>query len=90
MSINEALLIRELKKRCTYRRLAEVYYPVKDKRNGVQSYGEDLCKDAFSTIYPIQNMYDVKPVETLKQFKKYTTFVSDNISYVGVGFWWWE
>jgi hypothetical protein len=80
MTINEARLIRELKKRCTYRALAEIYYSKDDLEYGNQLYGEDLCKEALEILYPM--------TLTIK-YKKTKKFQRDNKSYIG-DFYWWE
>jgi len=46
----EARLIREIKRGCTYRRLAEIYYPIDHNGHGNQLYGEDLCKEACGAL----------------------------------------
>jgi hypothetical protein len=83
MNIHEARLIREIKKRCTYRRLAEIFYPEKDPGHGNQGYGEDLCRYAVLTLYPDRKIWSGK--SRLLQNKR---FIEMNKSYVGEFFWW--
>lgn len=84
MTIHEARMIRELKKRCTMRRLAEIYYPETQDAHGVYGYGEDLVKEALETLYPGMKLWgeSVRPDHGAK-------FREDNLSYLG-GFYWWE
>lgn len=85
MNINEARLIREIKKGCTYRRLAEIYYLEHDVLHGKQFSGEDLCKQALNTLYPNVDLWGMEYPE--KRFGK--NFKEDNLSYFG-NFYWWE
>lgn len=82
MTIHEALLIREIKKRTTYRRLAEVYYPVDHDGHGNQGYGEDLCREALDIIYPNRDIWRSKDKDQSAQFGL------DNKSYIGEFYWW--
>lgn len=66
MTINEARLIREIKKWCTYRYLAEVYYPDTDWEHGVQCAGEDLCKEALAILYPGRNIWALGALKSIK------------------------
>lgn len=84
MTIREARLIRELKKRCTYRRLAEIFYTKKENGYGNQLYGKDLCLEAFKTLYPKK-----KHPFTINVVKESNKFKEDNKSYLG-DFYWWE
>lgn len=84
MTINEARLIREIKKGCTYRRLAEIYYTQDDPAYGNQGYGEDLCKEALSILYPDKSgLFSVGVNE-----KEDAKFGIENKSRVGDFFWW--
>ena len=77
MTINEARLIREIKKRCTYRRLAEIH--------GSGECGDDLCFEAFKLLYPKLKRHPFQ-FRYGKQAKK---FDEDNKSLIG-DFYWWE
>ena len=81
MTLNEARLIREIKKRSTYRRLAEIYYPENHDGHDNQGYGEDLCKEAFTVLYPNKNMHAVNDENAV--------FGLENKSAIG-DFYWWE
>lgn len=50
MSINEARLIKHIKKGCTYRRLAEIYYTKENELHGMQWSGQDLCREACDVL----------------------------------------
>ena len=78
MSLNEACLIREIKRSCTFRRLAEIYYPKENELHGMQFAGEDLCKEALKVLYP---------EFTEEYFGE--DFDKENKSYIG-DFYWWE
>lgn len=82
MNLREARLIREIKKRCTYRRLAEIYYTPTEDLSGLQFAGEDLCEEAFSVLYPNRNRHEV-------EYGKDPEFDEENKSYLG-DFYWWE
>ena len=82
MSIHEARLIREIKKGCTYRRVAEIYY---GPGRGNQMDGDELCYEAFKVLYPKLKWHPFK-FRYGKQAKK---FDEDNKSYIG-DFYWWE
>lgn len=83
MTLAEARMIRALKRRCTYRYLAEVFYPPEDPGHGNQGYGEDLCKEALEVLYPGESvslwMNEGKPGEQ---------FELENKSHCGEYFWW--
>ena len=84
MLLNEARLIRELKRGCTYRRLAEIYYPEDADGHGSQGWGEELCFEAFAVLYPdLGHPFKIEPEKMSEEFN------SDNKSYVG-DFYWWE
>lgn len=57
LTLNEARMIREIKKRATYRRLAEVFYPEGVYGHGNQGFGEDLCKAALAVLYPALDVW---------------------------------
>ena len=79
MTINEARMIREIKRRCTYRRLAEIYYPEKSNGHGNQMFGQDLCREACDTLgIDWQRPYDARR-------KKFNAV---NQSYLGKFYWW--
>lgn len=84
MTIYEARLIREVKRRCTYRYLAEVYYCSGDVAYGIQMEGYDLCIEAFKILYP-KKPHPCKLIK--KRFSK--KFIQENKSKVG-DFYWWE
>lgn len=86
MTINEARLIREIKKRCTYRRLAEIYYPEDDPGHSNQGYGEDLCKEALETLYPDKNYWCSPPKFTEPYECLY--FNEENFSKINDHYWW--
>jgi len=51
MSISEARMIKHIKMGfCTYRRLAEIYYPEDHDLYGMQWAGEDLCREACKVL----------------------------------------
>lgn len=81
MTINEARLIRELKKRCTYRRLAEIYYPSGVNGHGNQMYGRDLCIEALQVLYPNRDVWKDGPEPAD------IDFYEDNRSYLGDFYW---
>lgn len=83
MTINEARLIREIKKRCTYRRLAEIYYSPFERGYGNQGYGEDLCKEALKILYPRNKIWSGK-----SKLLSNKAFLYINLSYLGEFFWW--
>lgn len=85
MTIHEARLIREFKKRCTYRRLAEIYYPEDENGHGNQGFGEDLCKEALEVLYPNKEWISLMVDSSDKGYK----FGQENKSYLG-DFMWWE
>lgn len=85
MKLSEARLIREIKRKCTYQYLAEVYYSKSDPSHGVQSAGEDLCKEALKKLYPTE--FDTLWVGLHRRSTK--EFYKDNKSLVG-DFYWWE
>lgn len=87
MTLHEARLIREIKRNCTYRYLAEVYYPLQDKRHGIQAYGEDLCIAAFQKLYPRHHPYKLTTKQLIKLGSK--MFRLENKSKIG-NFYWWE
>lgn len=89
MTIHEARLIREVKKRCTYRRLAEVFYPEGEISHGVQLEGQDLCIQALEILYPGENIWSQGIPEKLKNLN----FEEDNRSWFGgriADYYWWE
>jgi hypothetical protein len=87
MTIHEARLIREIKKRCTYRRLAEIYYPVNDLGHGNQGYGEDLCIEAFKVLYPdLQHPFSLN----LQQIKDLGDKFQEDNEFYGAEYFWWE
>lgn len=52
MTIHEARLIKQIKSTgwCTYRALAEMYYPPGDPLKGNQLAGQDLCREAAEIL----------------------------------------
>jgi len=84
MTINEARLIREIKKGCTYRRLAEIYYPKDDIGHGHQICGQDLCREALRALYPNDDVWMMDYPE--QKFGK--SFELENLSRVCPGYWW--
>lgn len=86
MTIYEARLIREIKKRATYRRLTEIYYSKKEPGYGNQLFGQDLCHEALNLLYPGFSNMDQNTRNKLNKNKK---FYSDNKSHIG-DFYWWE
>lgn len=86
MTINEARLIRAIKRRATYRALAEIYYPKDHPGHGNQLFGEDLCREALDALYPGH----LVPSNSLKENGVPTKeFDEENKSFVG-DFYWWE
>lgn len=57
MKIEGAQKIKELKKYCTYRRLAEIIYPENDPLHGNQGAGEELCREALKVLYPDDDVW---------------------------------
>jgi hypothetical protein len=82
MTLTEARLLREVKKGCTYRRLAEIFYPADHPGHGNQGYGEDLCKEALEVLYPGKNLWQTGGRE------ESATFALDNTSRFGAFYWW--
>lgn len=83
MTLYEARLIRELKKGCTYRRLAEIYYPETSPYHGNQGFGQDLCVAAFSVLYPAMGMaFNVNFADQSEEFR------DQNRSRIGNYAWW--
>lgn len=82
MNKESALLIKKLKLGCTYRRLAEIYYPEDHDLHGMQFAGEELCEEAFKALYPDREMRDQVMGED-------PPFDKDNKSTFG-DFYWWE
>jgi hypothetical protein len=85
MTEGEARLIREIKKNCTYRRLAEIYFPKDNPTHGMQFAGEDLCREALVILYPTEEIWGMMAPE--EKFGE--SFKSENQSYIG-DFYWWE
>lgn len=84
MTLNEARMIREIKKGCTYRRLAEIYYPPEHQYHGIQGCGEDLCREALTVLYPNDDVWMMFcPEEKLG-----SQFDIDNLSRCFLGYWW--
>jgi hypothetical protein len=84
MTAHEARLIRELKKRCTYRRLAEIFYAEGELGYGVQGYGEDLCKEALEVLYPRKG----EAIWATSACGEDARFGIENKSAIGDFFWW--
>lgn len=76
MTLEEALKIREVKRRCTYRALAEKWYPKDDLCHGNQMCGQDLCRDALKLIYPDDDVW----MMFMPEMKFGKQFVIDNCS----------
>lgn len=91
MTINEARLIREVKRRCTYRRLAEIYYPETETGfHGMQMEGQDLCKEALKVLYPSHDIWQKGVPQELNEHYK---FDAENRSWFGgriADYYWWE
>lgn len=85
MTINEARLIRHIKRSSTYRALAEIYYSANHNGHGNQLYGKDLCIKAFAVLYPHRRKH---PFE-YEYGKQSEQFEAENKSLVG-DFYWWE
>jgi len=85
MNINTAFLVREIKKGCTYRRLAEIYYPKDHPGYGNQGWGEELCREALKVIYPNDDVWMMDYPEQKFGVK----WEKENKSYIG-NFYWWE
>lgn len=81
MDIRTARLIREIKRRCTYRRLAEIYYEPNENEYGNQIFGTDLCYEACAAL----------GIDWMKPYMigKDQDFDKENVSYLG-NFYWWE
>jgi hypothetical protein len=85
MTKSEARMIRFIKRRATYRALAEIYYEPKHPYYGNQLFGSDLCLEAFKVLYP---RYKKHPFQI--PYEKFTKkFNEENKSLVG-DFYWWE
>jgi hypothetical protein len=84
MTLNEARLIREVKKGCTYRRLTEIYYPELHDGHGNQGWGDELCFEAFKVLYP---HLEVHPF-TIEPGRYGDCFDMDNKSRIGEFYWW--
>lgn len=82
MTLNEARLIRDIKKRSTYRYLAEVWYSKSEPGHGNQGYGQDLCKEALEILYPGKDIWRLGNASESIQFD------CDNMSYLGEFYWW--
>ena len=76
MTLEEALKIREIKRRCTYRALAEKWYPKGEPCHGNQGCGEGLCQEALKVLYPNDDIWMMYKPEM--KFGK--QFVLDNCS----------
>lgn len=85
MTLAEARMIRHIKKRATYRGLAEIYYPKSHPGHGNQGYGDELCFEAFKILYPKLKRHPFQ-FRYGKQAKK---FDEENRSCIG-DFYWWE
>jgi hypothetical protein len=84
MTREEALLVREIKKGCTYRRLAEIWFdspehPLHGLR-GNQLAGEDLCRQACAAL-GIDWMHP-------PEYGDDPAFDAENTSSVGEFYWW--
>ena len=88
MTLNEARLIREIKKRCTYRYLASIYYSKDEIGHGNQGWGEELCRKALKVLYPDDNIWMMdKPEEKFgKEWRE------ENLSKFSknADYYWWE
>ena len=87
MQINEARLIRHIKRGCTFRKLAEIYYEKNDPRSGNQLCGVELCQDALTAL-GIENGGLVTIGVDIPQYKS-KQFDKENLSY-GSNYYWWE
>jgi hypothetical protein len=77
----ECKRIREIKRGCTYRRLAEVWYPdPAEDLHGNQLAGEDLCREACAVL-GIDWMHP-------PEFPSTPEFDQVNKSYHGDFYWW--
>lgn len=86
MDIHTARLIRELKKGCTYRRIAEIYFSPQDPGYGNQGFGDELCFQAFKILYPEISKH---PLEISYEENTDKQFNEENKSRLG-NFYWWE
>lgn len=69
----DAIIFREIKKRCTYRRIAEIYLSEKDPVYGHQWVGEMLCLKVLDMLYPNQKIRNFDPSFGVE-------FIADNVS----------
>jgi hypothetical protein len=84
MTLWEAKQVRELKKGCTYRFLAEACLPEKHELSGNQGIGESLCREALKLLYPNDDVWMMyKPKEKFGQ-----SFYNENKSHFGEFYWW--
>ncbi len=87
MTYEEALELREIKRGCTFRRLAELYYPKDHELHGRQYAGVDLCMEALRAL----NIEFNGTITIYVPVEKYSSpkFDAENKSYLG-DFYWWE
>lgn len=76
MTLKEALKIKEIKRKATYRGLASLYYPKSHKSHGIQICGEYLCREALKVLYPNADIWSMHNPELV--FGK--EWVLDNVS----------
>lgn len=81
MTKEDALKIRDLKKGCTYRRLAAQWYPINDPRHGDWYEGRELCRKAFAVLYPEKSLLKIQYGEEGEAFD------SENKSHFGDHYW---
>lgn len=80
MTLEVAEWVRELKRTCTYRYLAEQFYPADHWGHGNQLAGMDLCSEACKVLGINPNYWP---------FGVYPEFDKKNKSHIG-DFYWWE
>jgi len=81
-TIEEAKLIREIKKGCSFRRLAEIYYPADHPLHGNQIAGTDLCEAALKALGIDRNDPRFQNPPASRE--------DENCSRIYRPFWWWE
>lgn len=84
MTINMARTIREVKKGCTYRRLAEIFWPEDHEYHDSQGMGEELCRKALKLLYPNDDVW----MMDFPEEKFGPLWEKENKSHYGDFFWW--
>ena len=101
MNKRTARLIRELKRGCSYRRLAEIYYPKYHDGHGNQGFGDELCFKAFKVLFEMSHS-KYKQLLSVEFVKENCSFYSrscvnlweqngadlNNLYEYDISFWW--